>query len=59
MLRDPHGIGFVHALCRQYLPADADHLVGERDDRDVAMTAPFDMPQPFAEVRAVTLHVEV
>jgi len=58
LLRDPHGIGFVHELCRQYFPADSDHLVSERDDRDVAVSAAFDVSQPLAKVRAVSLHMQ-
>src|SRR3954470_5497795 len=59
MLRDARGIRFVHLFAGQDLPADPDHLVGERDDRDVPMAASFHLPKPLAEIRAVSLHMQV
>ena len=38
---------------------DPDHHVDERDDCDVLMTAPFHLPEPFAEIGAIALHVQV
>jgi hypothetical protein len=45
-------------LACEHVPADPHHLVGERDDGDVSMAARFHMPEPFAEIRAIALHVQ-
>jgi len=48
----------VHLLGREYFPADPDYLVGERDHRDLAVTARLDLPQPFAERGVVPFQVQ-
>ena len=49
VLRDRRRVGFVHLLAGQHLPADPDHLVRERDDRDIAVATPLDFAEPLTD----------
>ena len=39
-------IRLVRLLTGEHLPADPDHLVGQRDHRDLPVPARLDLPQP-------------
>ena len=45
-------IRLVHLIGGEHSPADPDHLVGERDYCDLAVTARLDLPQPPAARRS-------
>lgn len=57
LLGDAGRIRTVRLVGGEHLPADPDHLVGQRDDRHLAVAASFDGPNPLAERRAVPLQV--
>ena len=58
LLRDAGRIRLVRLLTGEHLPADPDHLVGQRDHRDLPVPARLDLPQPRAERRLITLQVQ-
>ncbi len=51
-------IRLVLLLAGEHFPADPDHLVGERDHRDLPVPTPLNLAQPRAERRLVALQVQ-
>ena len=60
LLRDADRIRLVRLLACEHFPTDPDHLIGERDHRDLPVPADLDLAEPRAEreKRAKIIHAE-
>lgn len=45
----------IDLLTGEDIPADADHLVGERDNGDLSVASRLHAPEPYTEGRLVSL----
>ncbi len=48
----------IDLVAREHIPANPDHLVGERDHGHLPMATRFDLPQPGAQCGLITLSAE-